>query len=202
MTTKKATTKQGAKDNAELTPERLRVILEDPTVKERVKDSLTRRVGELYDAAHCDSLPNVPARTALEFEEAASVIRWREEKGRDTTEARAAYARLAAAVERHEPEEYRVARRVRELFAADSDETRLTAGGRLIMEAADRVMESAGEGVMLSSPLSEFFIPFFIKAAREIGRDDERYISLKKIIARVDAGEDLDEIAEQESKAA
>jgi hypothetical protein len=202
MTKKKATTKRGAKGNAELTPERLRVILEDPTVKERVKDSLTRRVGELYGAARCDSLPNGLALAALEFEEAVSVIQWREEKGRDTTEARAAYARLAAAVERYEPEEYRVARRVRELFAADSDAHSCTAGGRLITEAADSVMESAGEGVMLHSPLSEFFIPFFVKAAREIGRGDRRYISLKKIIARVDAGEDLDEIAEQESKAA
>jgi hypothetical protein len=70
------------------------------------------------------------------------------------------------------------------------------------MEAADDVMGSAGECVMLSSPLSEFFVPFFVKAAREVGRDDERCAGLKQIIARADAGEDLDEIAGQEDKAA
>jgi hypothetical protein len=93
----------------------------------------------------------------------------------------------------------KLARRVVELFAATgADGSNCTAGGRFLMEAADDVTTSAGEGAMLSSPLSDFFIPFFVKAVRGLAPDYHSLVQLKDIIKRVDAGEDLEAIAEEE----
>jgi hypothetical protein len=93
----------------------------------------------------------------------------------------------------------KLARRVVELFAASgSGAGNCTAGGRFLMEAADDVTTSAGEGAMLSSPLSDFFIPFFVKAVRGLAPDYHSLVQLKDIIKRVDAGEDLEAIAEEE----
>lgn len=100
------------------------------------------------------------------------------------------------------PEALKVALRAREIYTASgSDEQGVTAGGRLIMELADAVTGAGGEEVMLSSPLSDFFPACFVKAVSEVGPEFPSYVELKNIVARVDAGEDLDALAQKKGGA-
>jgi hypothetical protein len=93
----------------------------------------------------------------------------------------------------------KLAQRVAEIYAAtDSDGRNCTAGGRFIMEAADAVTGAAGECVTLQSPLSKYFVPFFIAAVRGLHPDYVHLKEIKAVVARVDAGEDIEAIAEQE----
>ncbi|MFL6283554.1 MAG: hypothetical protein ACJ74Q_10485 [Pyrinomonadaceae bacterium] len=67
-----------------------------------------------------------------------------------------------------------------------------------IMQAADEVTTSGGEGVMLSSPASEFFVPFFVAAVRDLSPEYRALVEVKSIVTRYDAGVTLREIAEEE----
>lgn len=109
QSTKKGGTKGKAEGSDELTPERVRIILESPDVKESVKDSLTYYVGQFYVATDADTLPEGPEEVALELEQALYIFG---EKGGQTPAARDAYAKLVAAVERHEPKDARLVRRL------------------------------------------------------------------------------------------
>jgi hypothetical protein len=50
-------------------------------------------------------------------------------------------------------------------------------------------------------PRSEFFVPFFVKAAREAGPKDADYRRLLDLIRRVDGGADLNELRDEAKSA-
>lgn len=179
-----------------LTVERIRTILESPDVEQAASDGITSAIAQLFAATNADILPVSLDATMLEAE--AALFMYRHREGKKTKAEREAYAQLAALVAQHEPEEYKVARRVVEIYAEESDEKNCTAGGRFIMEAADHVM-SYGEGLN-PNPCSEFFLPIFVAAVRTVGRDHDSYTDLKTIVARVDAGEGINDIAEEDKQ--
>lgn len=91
-------------------------------------------------------------------------------------------------------EEYAVALRVREL--AEAEEEREGDGWNFLITYVDDVTTN-GSDQLCPNPDSEFFVPVFVKAVRELGRNFRPYVELKDLIARVDAGADLAELAEE-----
>jgi hypothetical protein len=183
------------RDADELTAERIRAILSDPNTPSRVAgklQSLVNKLGELTDAP----APDTADFYADTFLYAAETVRGGMPNTPDErAEAAPLYADVARYAERHEPEGYRLARRVSEIFAEAK-----ARGDRedFIMQAADEVTTSGGEGVMLSSPASEFFVQFFVNAARDLSPKYRALVELKAIVARYDAGATLREMVEEE----
>lgn len=108
----KRMTQTPAADGDGLTAARVRAILESPGVSERIKDAITNAVGRLYEATASDTLPDSPELVALEFEQAAFGYFYDMRKGEATDKEHDAYAKLAALVERHEPKDERLVRRL------------------------------------------------------------------------------------------
>lgn len=96
-------------------------------------------------------------------------------------------------------EALKIAVRVSELYAAEVNKPGDGHGWRLIVEASDHVMSFA-RPCLNPNPDHRFFVPIFVDAVREIGRGHESYVDLKALLARVDAGEDLDAIAAQDDE--
>jgi hypothetical protein len=183
--------------------ERVRAIITDPGVRQSVKDGLDRLIsklaGELSDPS---VMPDLPETDIAEYMAVSNAYLCEKEDGKLTDGAREAAARLVAYVERHEPEEYKVARRCAEVWEAQraKDKAEGSDGACFFMEAVDRVTEGGKDGLMLASPREELFTLVFTRAVRDIGRDDEDYVALKKLIAEVEAGASLAAMYEEEKR--
>lgn len=184
-----------ARELEALTAERLRNVLTAPG--RAGKEKLRNLVYALFGVNGGGDLAETPDYFVLLFKSGAFDLRYSEEKGQDS-KGRDTFEQIVALAERHEPKEYKLARRVVEIYAATgSDGRTCTAGGRLIMEAADAVTGAAGECVTLASPLSKYFVPFFVEAVRGLHPNYPHLKEIKTIIKRVDAGEDIEDIAEE-----
>jgi hypothetical protein len=101
-------------------------------------------------------------------------------------------AQIAALAEADEPEEFRVARRCVEIYNAEKG--RKGEGAYFFCKQIDKVTTSGTDGFM-TNPDDELFTFLFVRAVRDIGRDDGDYIALKELIAQVEAGASLEEKA-------
>lgn len=113
-----STKKTGAKGKAghsieleDLTAERVRSIFASAEVSEPVKRRLHNLIGELFNAHGECILEETPELVKLEFEAGAFGLRYDEEKG-NPNEGRAAFEKIAALAERHEPKDARLVRRL------------------------------------------------------------------------------------------
>jgi hypothetical protein len=200
MTAKKQSTKKGGtKSKAghtpaleRLTAERIRNILSSPG--RRGKRQLQSLCIDLFGEDGGGCVEETPEYITLLFEAGASGLRDDEEKGRPAT-GRALFEQIVALAEKYEPDVFKLARRVSEIYAEARER-----GDRedYIMRAADEVTTSGGEGVMLSSPASEFFVPFFVEAVRDLSPKYRALVEIKNIVARYDAGMTLREMVEEE----
>jgi hypothetical protein len=129
MTRKQSTKKGGTKGKAEgsrkakaqraadgeaVTAERLRAFLANPDVKETVKERVRKLVGELYEAGEWDTLPEEPEMYMLEFQQ--TYINDHMKRGTAEPAEREIYEKLVAVVNRHEPKDVRLVRRLSELL--------------------------------------------------------------------------------------
>jgi hypothetical protein len=182
------------RDADELTASRVRAILADPKTPSRVAgklQSLVNKLGELTDAP----APDTADFYADTFLLAAETVRGGMPNTPDErAEAAPVYADVALYAERHEPEGYRLARCVSEIYV---EAKRRGDREDYILQAADEVTTGGGERVMLSSPASKFFAEFFAEAMRDMGDGHRALVALKGIVARCDAGVTLREQAEE-----
>ena len=178
----------------ELTAERIRVILSDPKTPKRVRGQLEELTYNLYAETNAFS-EATPDSCAADFINGVVALCVMPDEN-----ARAIYGEIVRLAEANEPEEYKVARRVAEIYAAEMSKTDGGEGRKFIMEAADAVTTEGSDGVMVSSPLYEFFPAIFVKAARDLGRDHHAYVAVKELVARVDAGEDLDALHAEDER--
>lgn len=177
-----------------LTAERIRAILTDPKVKRGVKSKLEELTYKLYSQTNAFS-EAMPDSCAADFINGTDALR-EQPRNASTRAVRDEIVRLA---EEHEPEAYKVARRCREIYNAWLTRK----GGRKYAEGAyhfsehvDAVMES-GEN-LLCGINSKYFVPLFVEAVRDPGKYGRgHYGRLLDLIARVDAGADLNALHDE-----
>lgn len=109
MTKQKVTTPT-APEGSEVTAERLRDFLAHPDVKETVKERVRNLVGDLYEAGEWDTLPDAPEMYMLEFQQAH--INDHLARGTAEPAEREIYEKLAAVINRHEPKDAALVRRL------------------------------------------------------------------------------------------
>lgn len=204
MTTKKGSTKRPKNGKAghtlpveRLTAGRIRSIFADPKTKTAVRKRLNGLIGDLFNEHGAGDLEETPELVKLEFEAGAFGLRYDEEKG-NPNDGRPIFEEIVKLAERHEPEECKVARRCVEIcndWLGRKEGREHPEGAFHFMRHIDAVLE-AGEGVLVSYD-SEYFAPFFVKAARERGPKDYHYRALLDLIRRVDEGADLNALADE-----
>jgi hypothetical protein len=184
----------------ELTGDRIRSILSDPATPERVKSKLRDTVGQLGEWTNppIELTPDFMSRTFLAAAEGtrAGRIVPREEA------AEAVLTNLTLYVERHEPKAFKVARRCVEIYnewKGRKKGRKYADGAYYFSEHVDALMESGGQQTLLDFN-SEYFIPFFVEAARDCGPKDYRYHRLLDLIRRVDEGADLNQLRDEENR--
>jgi hypothetical protein len=210
MTNRKSTTKGGAKGKGrdsnrkptaeqlrtfdEVTASRIRAILSDPKTPSSVAGKLQRLLNELGEWTNPYTLES-PEFYAEAFTGSAEKVRADRLTDREREHVLPAFEQVTHYAARHEPEGHKFARRVSEIYAEAK-----ARGDRedFIMQAADEVLTSGGECAMLSSPLSAFFVPFFVNAVRDLSPKYRPLAKLKAIVSRYDAGATLREMAEEE----
>lgn len=206
MTTRKVTTKGGAKGKVtaprtlthdemraqdEATAARILAILSDPNTGERVTLKLQKLVSQLGELTHTDTL-ETPGFYAEAFAAVAPVVR---EGGADA-ETLTAFAQAMLYAEKHEPKEYKLARRCAEIYAAAEGD-----GAFYFVEHVDAVLEGGDDGLM-PNPDSKYFAPLFVESMRERGPRDRRVRALLDLIRRVDEGADLGQLHAEAERAA
>jgi hypothetical protein len=117
MTAKKKVTTKSARNGKaegsdEVTAERVRAFLENPDAKESAKGSVRKLIGELYGALDCDTLPETPDYYGLLFEQTQTTYHRHATNGTLEDAEREICAKLAEAVNRHEPKDARLVRRL------------------------------------------------------------------------------------------
>lgn len=95
----------------------VRAILSNPQVEQSVKRRLDKLVGDLCESVDADVLPVEAEVISALFAEGESEYRDREEAGKLTDKARTAHARLLAFIERHEPKDARLIRRLSKILS-------------------------------------------------------------------------------------
>lgn len=209
MSQKKSSTKKQGDKSAEtrrqLTAERLHDFLTSPDVKENVKRRVKKLVGQLYEAGEWDTLPETPAYFGLLFEQ--TYINDHLARGTAEPAERDIYGQLAAVVNRHEPKDVHLARRVSEL---------INSGDEGDEEVVEWFMQLTNDvGVALENPA--FCSAAFVEAARRVRATkpvrritaknvmlhgaQQAYKVLQEIVRRVDAGESLAEIRDERQRA-
>jgi hypothetical protein len=113
----KGDTKGKVEGSDELTAQRIRAILESPDTPKRVKERIEHLVGLYYGTSWADTLPEPPEYFALEFDAAEYAHRHEQSNGHPIDKADRARAELAAYVEKHEPKDARLIRRLSEILA-------------------------------------------------------------------------------------
>jgi hypothetical protein len=184
--------------------ERVRAIITDPGVKQSVKNGLNRLISKLSEHVDASIVPDLPESDVAGYMAVSNAYLCEADDGTLTDEAREAAAKIVAYVERHEPEEYRVARRCVEVWKAQRARDKAEGGNGtyFFMTAVDRVTEGGNDGLMLGGAKDELFTLVFTRAVRDIGYDDEDYVALKELIAQVEAGASLAKMCEEDEREA
>lgn len=175
MSQKKSSTmtpKKGKAEGEQVTPERLRDFLAHPDVPDAAKRRAEKHVGELYEAGGWDTLPDTPEMFMLEFRQ--THILHHLERGTAEPDEREIYGRLAALVDRHEPDECRLAR-VISATAYRTEKERLKAERGEWMEdtVLDVIWEAANE-FNLSAVHPEFIrgvVAFLVREGQKIAAE-------------------------------
>jgi hypothetical protein len=180
MTDRKSTTKKGkgskGKASDELTAERIRAILSDPNTPSSVAGKLQRlvsKLGELMDAP----APDTADFYADTFLYAAEAVRGgMPNTPGERAEAAPVFADVACYAERHEPKEYKAARRVVAAYdAQDAREGEKGNGCYFFMEHyVDSLMSGASDNLMCGSPRDERRSEAAMKGARRRARRGPR----------------------------
>ncbi len=173
MTTKKVTTKGGTRGKAEgsdkVTAERLRAFLASPDVKERVKGEVKKLVNQLYAAGQWDTLPATSEYFGLLFQQ--TFINDHLAGGTAQPDEREIYDRLAAAIDRHEPQDERTVRGLlARAYPTDADRERATHAALLTGSIIDHVSTLASElDVTIFHPdVLPHALPVIMRAARAV----------------------------------
>lgn len=151
-----------------------------------------------YDLTNCtvvDMILDASERLGVEWPEAWMMAA---KRGEGVEELAAWFRRLPPTFSLRDyddaaAEEYRVALRVIRL--AEIEHEREGEGWNFLIEHVDEVTTNGADG-LCPNPDSQFFVPVFVAAVRDIGRDHRAYVALKDLLAEVDAGADLDALAE------
>jgi hypothetical protein len=197
-------TKQDIEQRARaLTAARIRAVLESKRASRKVKERLYELAHYLHEWCGGSMFEDEPALAMLMFEwGAAGLAVMRHDRPQSYEKHRHAFDEIARLAAEHEPEEYRVARRCVEIYNEWSKRKpgrKYADGAYFFILRVDAVMEH-GEGALLD-PSSAYFVPFFVKAAREVGPRHHSYRQLLDLIKRVDEGADLNALYDEEKKA-
>lgn len=183
------------------TAERIKAILSDPKTRAGVKTETRRLVNELGETTTA-GFEETPDWYAGAFREAAQLVRTGRFSSKFAEEVADIYANLTRLAEQREPQEHRVARRCVEIFnewLGRKKGRQYPDGATYFAQHVDAVLE-CGEGVLISIN-SEYFTPFFVKAAREAregaGSYRRHYRRLLDLIKRVDGGADLNQLHDE-----
>lgn len=152
MTTKQSTKKvvKGKADSKreavtfdETTDVQFRAIVTDPNVKQGVKDRLDSIVGNLGREIDASTLPDIPETAIAEYEAASRAYLYDEEEGALTDKARRLGAQLVEYVERHEPKDAVLVRRLDEkLDGPQADNEFVNRLGYLMCELSNELQIS------------------------------------------------------------
>lgn len=186
-----------------LTAARIRAVLESKRVSDKVKDELSGRIRHLHEWCANSTIEDEPAMEVLYFEwGAAGLAVMRKDDPRRYAQHRPVYDEIVRLAQEHEPQEYKVARRCQEIYRA----WQVRHPGREYADGAyyfathvDAVMEH-GEGALLDFD-SDYFVSFFVRAARDAGPREHHYRELLNLIKQVDAGADLNALYDEGRKA-
>jgi hypothetical protein len=181
-----------------ITQERVRMILDDPQTPKRIKRRVGQLVRDLNENTNAFQNLTDPDLAFATCGDAISAYRAMKESHYLHAEATRNLDALTKYTAQYSPEEYELAQRIQTLYAAEKE--RSGNGAHLLATFADEVTQGGSDGLVLD-PDSEFFVPVFVQAARDVGRRNEDYIALKRLVERAEAGESLAEIeAERERK--
>jgi len=140
----------------------------------------------------CLELPD-PELLALAFEWGAAGYKNRRKGGKATDEERDAFETIMRLTEQFEPEEYKLARRCQDIYNRHRAAGRGN-GAHHFAEFVDEVMTHGGDQTLLDIN-SDFFVPMFVAAARDLGGFDRRVVALRELVTRVEASVvDLEEL--------
>ena len=176
----------------ELTAERIRAILSDPKTGERVTLKLTGLLNKLGSATDAPVLES-PDFFAHTFAHGSAALLAGDVPRFEVKEAREAAAEIARLAERHEPKAFRVARRCAEIWEAAEGE-----GANYFVAHVDAVLD-CNDG-LVPNPDSTYFEPLFVEAFNASGPRDRDVRRLLDLIKRVDAGADLNALAEEDNR--
>ena|ERR1043165_7552637 len=183
-----------------LTAERIRAVLESNKVNEQVKERLAELIQDLHEHCNNSMIETEPALLTIFFEWGAAglhVMRRSDPTGyKQHSPLYDEIVRLAA---EYEPEEYKVARRCVEIYhewLRRKAGRKYADGADFFAKYIDNVMRY-GEGVLLDFD-SDYFVPFFVKAAQDAAPRNFDYRELLKLIKRVDEGADLNALHDEQ----
>jgi hypothetical protein len=179
----------------------VRAILSDPKTPSSVAGKLRGLINRLGGATDAPP-PEAGDFYAHAFAYGSESLRLGDVPRFEVKEAREAAEQIARIAERHEPKEYKLARRIAEIYddwLGRKPGRKHADGAHYFVEHVDAVLEG-GEDGLIPNPDSKYFTPLFVESMRDRGPRDRHVRKLLDLIRRVDEGADLNALYDEKKR--